>query len=154
MKKFIVILIVFLGLVRADGDMKKAVFDLTTSDLTTFESKVIKATSFIKAHYASKSEELDILVVIHGGAYKFFVKDLQKTKYKDDKEVAKVSKELREKIESLIKTYNVKFQICGVGMKKNKLTKDDIYDFVEVVTSATIGLIDAQSKGYVYLPIE
>lgn len=154
LKRVIVVFIVFLSIVRADTDLKKAVFDLTTSDLTTFESRVIKGVAFNKAHYESKFQELDIIVVIHGGAYKFFVKDLTKTKYKNDKKIFSASKEIEQRLTSLIKTYNVKFQVCGVGLKKNEIDEENIYNFVEVIPSAMVGLIDAQSSGYAYIPVD
>ncbi|MCK9473253.1 DsrE family protein [Sulfurimonas sp.] len=154
LKRVIAVFIIFLSLLRADGDLKKAVFDLTTSDFTTFENRVIKAVAFNKTHYESKFQELDIIVIVHGGAYKFFVKDLTKTKYKDDKKVLSTAKDIEQRLISLIKTYNVKFQVCGAGLKKNKVEEENIYSFVEVIPSAMVGLIDAQSSGYAYIPIQ
>ncbi|MDO9267141.1 MAG: DsrE family protein [Sulfurimonas sp.] len=154
MKRFIVVLIVFLGLVRADGDMKKAVFDLTTSDLTTFENRMIKAVAFNNSHYQTTFKELDIIVIVHGGAYKFFVKDISKTKCKEDKKLQAKAKEIHERLASLVKTYSVKFLMCGVGMKARNIAKENVLEFVEVVPSAMVGLIDAQNDGYAFVPID
>jgi len=38
-------------------------------------------------------------------------------------------------------------------MKKKKLDRKDIYDFVEIIPTSTIGLIDKQSEGFAYIPI-
>jgi len=37
-------------------------------------------------------------------------------------------------------------------MKKNKLTKEDIVDYVTIIPNASIGLIDKQNEGFAYLP--
>lgn len=153
MKKIIVLLVVLLGLLKADEGIQKLVIDLTTSDVITFENRVLKAVVMNKSYYESVFKELDVIVVIHGGSYRFFVKDLAKTIYRDDEKVAKASKNLKVRIESLMKTYNVKFQMCKVGMRKNKLTENNIYDFVEIIPSAMVGLINAQNDGFAYVPV-
>lgn len=153
MKKIFLILALFLGILRAEDGVMRAVFDLTTADATLFESRFIKGVAFHKAHYESKFKELEIVVVIHGGAYKFFVKEIGKTAIKIDAKEAAVLGDLKQRIESLVKTYNVKLQMCGMGMKKYEIKEDNIYEFVEVVPSAMVGLIDAQNSGHAYIPI-
>lgn len=153
MKKLFLVLVLFLGLLKADGDVKKAVFDLTTSDLTTFE-RMIKAVAFSNSHYQTTFKELDIIVIVHGGAYKFFVQDISKTKCKEDKKLQAKAKEIHERLASLVKTYSVKFLMCGVGMKARNIAKENVLEFVEVVPSAMVGLIDAQNDGYAFVPID
>lgn len=153
MKKLFLVLVVLVGLAVADGDVKKAVFDLTTSDIVRFEGRLIKGVAFNNAHYQTNFKELDIIVVIHGGAYKFFVKDLSKTKCKADKELQAKAADIHQRLASLAKTYSVKFLMCGAGMKSKEISKDNILDFVEVTPSAIVGLIDAQNDGYAYIPI-
>lgn len=154
MKKFVLVLVLFLGLLKADSDVKKAVFDLTTSDLTTIEKRLIKGVAFNNAHYQTAFKELDIVVIIHGGAYKFFVKDISKTKCKEDKKLQAKAKEIHERLASLVKMYSVKFLMCGVGMKARNIAKENVLEFVEVIPSAMVGLIDAQNDGYAFVPID
>lgn len=153
MKKLFLVLVILLGLLRADGDTKKAVIDLTTSDLAKIEGRLIKGVAFNNAHYQSDSKGLDTIVVIHGEAYKFFVKDIAKTKCKKDKEFEAKAKEIHQKLELLTKNYSVKFQMCGVGMKLKEINKDNVVEFVEIIPSAMVGLIDAQNNGYAFVPI-
>ena len=153
MRVVVFIFVLFLGLLRAEEGVVRAVFDLTTADAALFESRVIKGVSFHKAHYESKFQELEIVVVIHGCAYKFFVKDVAQTAIKVSAKERAVLQELRHRIASLVKTYNVKLQMCGVGMKKYKIEKENIDVFVEVVPSAMVGLIDAQQSGHAYTPV-
>ncbi len=154
MKKLLIILVLFFGLLQADANVKKALFDLTTSDLTTLEKRLINGVVFSTKHYQSLSNRPDYRVVIHGNAYKFFLKDISKTKCKDDKKLQAKAKEIHERLASLADRYNVKFLMCGVGMKAREIEKDNILDFVEVIPSALIGLIDAQNEGYAFVPID
>lgn len=153
MKKLFLVLVVLLGLLRADVDVKKAVFDLTTSDLARFEARLIKGVAFNNTHYQTNFKELDIIVIIHGEAYKFFLKDPSKTKCKADKALQAKAEDIHQRLASLVKTYSVKFLMCGAGMKSKDISKDNILEFVEVTPSAIVGLIDAQNDGYAYIPI-
>ncbi len=152
MKKFILILAMF-GMLQADGEVAKVVFDLTTGNLQTFEKKVLKGIAVHKAHYEGQLKELEVAVVIHGGAYKFFVKDLKRSPFSSDKELVKARPELEKRIAALAEIYEVAFLMCDSGRVSNKLQKDAIYDFVTMVPNAAIGLIDKQQEGFSYIPI-
>lgn len=154
MKKLLLVLLLFLGVLQAESDVKKALFDLTTSDLATIEKRLINGIAFSNKHYKSVGGGVNIRVVIHGGSYKFFVKDVSKTKCKEDKKLQAKEKEIHKKLRMLADTYDVKFLMCGVGMKAREIKKDNILDFVEVIPSAMIGLIDAQNEGYAFVPID
>jgi len=131
----------------------KVVYDLTTHNIKTFERKILKAIVANKAYYESKLKELDVTVVIHGGAYRYFTIDPTKTKYKIDKELLANYKELKKRIKTMSDTYDVEFLMCGVGMKKNGLKTKDIVNYVKIIPNSTIGLIDRQNEGYAYIPV-
>lgn len=61
-----------------------------------------------------------------------------------------VSDNVQEKVKSLA-DYGVKFHACGNTMKSLKWTKDDLYDFAEVVDVGAVDLIELQEKGYSYI---
>ena len=151
--KVILTLLTLFGLLFASGDSKKLVIDLTTGDITQFEKKVLKGIVAHKNHYENALQELDVAVVIHGGAYKFFVKDLDATTFKGDEALQKVFQEIKTRTQAMSDTYDVEFLMCGVGMKKHKLQKNQLAEYVKVVPNSTIGLIDKQNDGYAYLPI-
>jgi len=154
MKKLLIILTVMVGLLRADEDTVKLLLDLTTSDIGKFERTMLKGVALNKAYYQSKFKDLEVVAMIHGDAYKFFVKDLSTSPYKDDTKLLKVSKDFAVRIKSLHDTYKVKFLICEAGMKHRSIKKDNIFDFVEVIPNAMIGLIDAQNDGAAYVPVK
>ncbi len=153
MYKAIIILLLSIGLLQAEETSAKVVYDLTTKDLANFELRVLKSIVANKAHYEGTFRELDVVVVIHGGAYRFFTKDPMHSKFKDDKALIETHKTLAKRIESMVKTYDVTFLMCGAGMPKHGLKAEDVYSFVKIIPNSTIGLIDKQNEGYAYIPI-
>lgn len=153
MKKFLCIFAICIGILHAQETTVKIVYDLTTKNLADFELKILKATVTNKAYYESKLQELESAVVIHGSAYKFFIKDPKHSKFGDDKELVSTYKTLAKRIRTMAETYNVQFLICGSGMSKHDIKENDIYDFVKVIPNATIGLVDKQTAGYAYIPV-
>lgn len=151
--KFFTMLLTLLALAYAGEEHAKAVLDLTTGDLHTFERKVLKGIVAHKTHYEGQLKELDVAVVIHGDAYRFFVKEPSETIYRDDANLTKVYPELKKRIASLQKTYDVEFLMCRAGMKMRHLKQEQIVDYVTLVPNASIGLIDKQNEGYAYIPV-
>ena len=151
--KILLIILAFIGLLNAEEGIKKVVFDLTTGDVKTLEQKILSSIAFQKTHYESKFEELEVAVVIHGDAYKFFINDLAASPFKDDEKLVAAQPDLSKRITSMSETYNVEFLICAVGMKNKNIEKSTLYDFVKVIQNSTIGLIDKQNDGFAYIPI-
>lgn len=152
MKKLI-LLLAFVGLLSANDESAKLVIDLTTSSVAKFEKNILKGIVAHKTHYENNLKELEVTIVIHGGAYRFFVKDLKSSMFKDDKELVKVYADLKKRIASLSDTYEVEFLMCKAAMKRNKLGEKDIVDYVKLVPNSTIGLIDKQNEGFAYIPV-
>jgi len=61
-----------------------------------------------------------------------------------------VSDHVKKKIKSLA-DYGIKFHACGNTMKALNWTKDDLYDFVEVVDVGAVDLMELQEQGYSYI---
>jgi len=153
MKRIMFIMLISIGILQAQDEVAKVVYDLTTKDLAKFELKVLKGIVANKAHYEGSLRELDVVVVIHGGAYRFFTKDPLHSKFKDDKALIESYKTLAKRIKSMVKTYDVEFLMCGAAMPKHDLKAKDVYSFVKIIPNSTIGLIDKQNEGYAYIPI-
>ncbi|HIO96016.1 MAG TPA: hypothetical protein EYG67_04270 [Campylobacterales bacterium] len=153
MKKMILLLLINLSMVSAEDASVKVVYDLTTKNLASFELRVLKSIVANKTHYEGLLKELDVTVVVHGGAYRFFTIDPKNSTYKKDKALIETHKTLAKRIKSMVETYDVEFLICGVGMKKHGLKKEDVYKFVKIIPNSMIGLIDRQNEGYAYIPI-
>jgi intracellular sulfur oxidation DsrE/DsrF family protein len=152
-KVLLILLLAGMSLLQAEERAAKVVYDLTTKDLVKFERNILKGIVVNKAHYESILKELDVTVVIHGGAYRFFTKDPEHSIFKDDAALIKTHKELAKRIESMVKNYDVEFLMCGAAMPRNKLEAKDVYNFVKIIPNSTIGLIDRQNDGYAYIPV-
>lgn len=152
MKQWLLILTLTASLLAEEG-VKKVVFDLTTGSIETFEKKVLQGIAFHKTHYEGNLEKLDTAVVIHGDAYKFFIKDLKNSPYKNDKKLDAVHDQMSKRIAAMSSTYEVEFILCESGMKSKKIDPSSLYEFVKLTPSSTIGLIDKQQEGYAYIPI-
>ena len=61
-----------------------------------------------------------------------------------------VSDHTKQKVKSLA-DYGIKFHACGNTMKSLGWTKDDLYDFVEVVDVGAADLMALQAQGYSYI---
>jgi len=153
LKTLLLLLLINLSLLNAEAPSAKVVYDLTTKDLASFERKILKAIVANKAHYEASLKELDVTVVIHGGAYRFFTVNPKKSIFKEDKALIESYKTLDKRIKSMVDNYDVEFLMCGAGMPKNKLKAKDIYNFVKIIPNSTIGLIDKQNEGYAYVPV-
>ncbi|MDP3586909.1 MAG: DsrE family protein [Sulfuricurvum sp.] len=153
MKKWLLILALSAVLYGEEG-VKQVVFDLKTGNLETFEKKVLQGIAFHKNHYEGKLEKLEVAVVIHGDAYKFFVKDLKNSPYKNDQKLALAHDQLSKRIATMADTYEVEFLMCEATMKTLKIDKSNVYDYVKLTPNSTIGLIDKQSEHFTYIPID
>lgn len=152
MKKWLLIL-VLCGILSAEEGVKQVVFDLKTGSIETFEKKVLQGIAYHKSHYEGKLEKLDVAVVIHGDAYKFFIKDLKKSPYKNDTKLAAAHDQLSKRLATMATAYEVEFLMCEAGMKSNKINTSSLYEFVKLTPNSTIGLIDKQNDHFAYIPI-
>ena len=151
MKKIFLTLLLSLLSLFADSE-KAAVYDLTTGDIAKFKQMILKGIATNKGYYEGKLETFKVAVVIHGNAYKYFVKDLSQSPYTKDKALAKEQKDIKKRLFSLANYYHVHFEVCGIGIKHRKIKPENLYSFVKINKNASIGLIDWQSKGYAYIP--
>ncbi len=134
-------------------NVHKVVFDLTTDSVATLEKRIISGIITHYDHHQSRLESLESVVVIHGGAYRFFIKSIKDTPYADDVKLKMVKKRLAKRLASLHEHYGVVFRVCSIGMKKKKIPLSNFYSFVEPVFSSLTELIERQNAGYAYIPV-
>lgn len=152
MKKWLLVLSLLLSL-NAEEGVKKVVYDLTTGDTAVFEKTILTGVAAHKAYYEGKLQELDVAVVIHGDAYKFFIKNLAASPYKNEKALIDAHDVLAKRISSAVENYQIHFFMCEATMKKLNIDPKNVYDFVALTANSTVGLIDKQNDGYAYIPV-
>ncbi len=134
-------------------EVKKALYDLTSGSSEIINRRVIGSIISNSSYYQSKLQEYSVIVVIHGDAYKFFMKDLNNSVYAFDEKLLSTKDLLGKRLSSLAKNYGVKFEVCGAGIKHKRLNPKAFYPFVTIIPNAISGLVDAQNSGYAYVPI-
>jgi intracellular sulfur oxidation DsrE/DsrF family protein len=134
----------------ADEEVKRVVMDLVTADAERFERIVLKGTEAHTTYYGNQLLEYEAVFVIHGGAYKFFLKDLKGTPYEKEA-FAKRHEALAKRLEALVENYNVTFEVCSAGLRSRGLPQDKLYPFVKPVFSSASALIDWQDRGHAYV---
>ncbi|SNZ06834.1 hypothetical protein SAMN06265182_0814 [Persephonella hydrogeniphila] len=149
-----IIFILFVYLPVSSEEVEKVVIDFRTGSIEKFEFYLLKGVVNNIQHYRNSLKELKVVVVVHGNGYKFFIKNLDKSPYRDDKELKKRQKEFRERLENLVKFYGVKFEICEAGLKARGISIDNLYPFVKPVYSALKGIVHWQNLGYAYMLFE
>jgi len=121
-------------------DKIKVVFHIDTENISTFE---LMLTNIINLMKDIGNENLEIIVIANGTAVKSFVKE-SNMKYSTQLE------ELHKKLEELHKK-NVKFYICNNSLNVNKINKDHLFEFCEIVPAGITKLIELQRNNYIYI---
>ena len=153
--ELLVIVLLSISVLQAEEEVvKKVVYNLTTGDVKAIERRLIGGIIAHTTYYQNRLEELEVQVIIHGDAYKFFMKDLNNTAYAYQPKLVVKRADLEKRLGTLAKQYDVKFLVCDSGVVSRKLNKKAFYPFVSMVHNAAIGLIDAQNDGYAYLAID
>jgi len=130
----------------------KAIFNLTSSDKEVLNTSLIDNINNLKQHYKSQGDDLKVVVIISGGAYKFFIEDIENSSYKNEKNISALQKEFREKLQALA-DQGVVFEMCGMGMKKHAINKKVLYPYVTPVFNRTSSLIHWQNKGFALINV-
>jgi len=155
-KKFRYLFLLFLLMITINisfGEERKVVIDLKTGDIKKLKIYLLSGLTDMIEYYKNNLIDLKAVVVIHGDAYKFFIKNLDNSPYHKDKQLKREQKEIYERLKTLHKIYNIKFEMCDIGRKARKISKSNLYSFVKLEHSAGISLVNWQNQGYAYLPI-
>jgi intracellular sulfur oxidation DsrE/DsrF family protein len=148
-----VLLIILLATTLLSAETKKFLVDLTTGDMETFTTRFLAGVPGTTDYFAKAGDTVEIAVVIHGDAYRFFVANLENTRYWADEQLANEHEAIQKRLAEIRKNYAVTLEMCQVGMNKRGILSADIYPFVTPIKSAMTGLITWQNNGFAYIPI-
>lgn len=149
-----ILVILFLCMVSFSfAETKKIMIDLKTGDLESFDKAFLNGVPGTIEHFATQGESVEVAVVIHGDAYKFFVQNLNNTSYGLDESLAKHQESIQQRLEQMVKKYRIHLEVCMSGMHKKGILSEDLYSFVTPIKSAMVGLVKWQNEGYAYVPL-
>lgn len=149
----LVIVAVLIGTSIIYADTAKVVYDLTSGDSKKIEKHLIGSINALAKYYKEEKTELNVIVVISGDAYKYFINDLKNSPYASQQDVFEVQKKFKTSLANLNNTLGVTFNMCSSGMRARKIDKDTLYKYVNADVMKSVYLIDAQNNGYAYMPI-
>ncbi len=109
----------------------KAVFHLDFDDTPTFELALANIANFL-----NNVGTADVAVLANGFAVKLFVK--------------KAGGKFKERLEEL-SARGVKFYVCNNALNIHDISKEDIFEFCEVVPAGVTKLVELQKEGYAYI---
>ena len=150
--KILLLSLIFVSSFSQAGE-KKAMFDLTSGDAERIEQRIVGAIKYLSNYYKKEGDEFKAVVVISGKSYKYFIKDLDNSPYKGDKELAAAQKKLEPMLLELHEKYGVRFDMCGGGMRARDIKAESLYSYVHTDKMKYVYLINWQNEGYAYLPI-
>ncbi|WP_293443037.1 DsrE family protein [Persephonella sp.] len=148
------LIFLFLFYFSSSQEVEKVVIDFRSGDINRFENYILKGLAQNIQHYRDELKDLKVVVVVHGNGYRFFIKNLERSPYREDNVLRKKQKELKERLENLVKFYNIRFEVCSLGLKAKGISEDNIYPFVKPVFSALKGIVHWQNEGYAYMLFE
>lgn len=131
----------------------KVVYDLTSGDSAKIEKHLINSIKALGKYYKKEKITLEVIVVISGDSYKYFVNDLEKSPYASEEEVIKVQKKFKTRLKDLNDIYGVTFNMCSSGMRARQIDQNSLYQYVHAEVMKSVYLIEAQNNGYAYMPI-
>lgn len=135
------------------ADSAKVVYDLKTGESNKIDKVLINSIKALAKYYKEEKQELQIIVVISGDAYKYFIEDLKNSPYFMDDDLLEVQKNLSPRLQYLSDAYGVTFNMCAAGMNSRGIERETLYKYVHADLMKSVYLIDAQNDGYAYLPI-
>jgi len=150
-KKLVWVFTVCLGV--SYGQNAKVVYDLTSGDSAKIEKHLINSIKALGKYYKKEKITLEVIVVISGDSYKYFVNDLNNSPYASEEEAIKVQKKFKTGLKDLNDIYGVTFNMCSSGMRARKIDQNSLYQYVHADVMKSVYLIEAQNNGYAYMPI-
>jgi len=147
------LIVLLLAATFAFADTKKFMIDLKTGDMESFNNQLLVGVPGTIDYFTAQGDKVEVAVVIHGEAYKFFVENLDNTQYGMDKALAERQDAIRKRLVEIEKKYHIRMEICMNGMHRKGILSEDIYPFVTPIKSAMVGLVKWQNKGYAYVPV-
>jgi len=146
-------LVLLLVAATAIAEERKVVFDLRAGDPGRMEDRLVGDIKYMADHYEKQGIDFKAVVVISGRAYKYFIDDLDNSPYKEEEGISELQDKFRPMFKELSEDYGVTFEMCTVGMKILNIKPESLYSYVNSDKLQAVYLIDWQSQGYAYVPV-
>ncbi|MCL7750739.1 DsrE family protein [Guyparkeria hydrothermalis] len=140
--------------VVAQDDTQRVVYHVDFADPTRYSATLTSINNLIN-DAEQKLLPWDVHLVLVGYGIRFATDDpLEGTPYAADEDLNERRAELKGRLQTLIDVREVKVHLCDVTRNEIGLSKDKLYEGIELVGSGVAKIADLQRDGYAYLKIQ
>ncbi len=142
------------GMARADDDdEKKAVYHCDFGNPKRMDAMLRNIYNLVN-YYTTNGISYDVRVVANSACVQFLLKDRKGTRFASNNIPPKLEKSIRERMQSLVDAYDVKFEQCSITLKRTNIDKKKLKPFVGIINSGQVRVVELQSKGYAYIKVK
>ncbi|MDX1347051.1 MAG: DsrE family protein [Thiomicrorhabdus chilensis] len=139
---------------QAADEGAKVVYHVDFNDPTRYSATLTSINNILN-FYESELMEAEVHLVFVGYGLRFTTNDdLKGTPYEADKALLERREELKGRLQSLIKVRGVKVHLCDKTRDEVGLSKDKVYDGIQLTPSGVAKIAILQSEGFAYLKIQ
>lgn len=120
----------------------RVVYDISSPDHLALNN-ILDRVGLLQKVYNNDSFEASIVLVIHEGAIPLF----KNKSFDSDKE----QQNLMDRARSLAMGEVIKFRVCEASARMQRITSDQLQEFVSMVPMADAEIVRLQHEGYAYL---
>lgn len=136
------------------AEEKKVVYHADFSDPRRFSAMLTSINNMITT-YKSELVDYDIRIVFVAHGIRFLTdNDLEGTPFEADSKLRERRQDLSGRLQSLADVHDVKLELCNITRSEIDLSRDKLYDDVEMVQSGVVRIAELQQDGFAYLKIE
>lgn len=140
--------------VKASSDVeRKAVYHCDFGNPKRMDAMLRNIYNLVN-YYTTKGISYDVRVVSNSACVQFLLKDRKGTKFESKKIPPKLEKSIRERMQSLVDGYDVKFEQCSITLERTNTPKSKLKPFVSIVNSGQVRVVELEDKGYAYIKVK
>lgn len=135
-------------------DEAKVVYHADFADPRRFSAMLTSINNMV-TYYSDQLMDFDVRIVFVAHGIRFVTDDpLTDTPFAADAALEERRANLKGRLESLRDVHGVKLELCEITRSQIGLSKDKIYDKVELVPSGVVRIAELGSQGFSYIKIE
>jgi len=137
-----------------DEDVARVVYHADFSDPRRFSAMLTSINNMV-VHYNNEFIEYDVRIVFVSHGIRFLTENkLDKTPFSADAALEERRANLKGRLGSLNSVHNVRLELCDITRSQVDLSKDALYESVELVPSGVVRIAELQRQGFSYIKIE
>jgi intracellular sulfur oxidation DsrE/DsrF family protein len=132
----------------------KVVYHADYSDPRRFSAMLTSINNMV-TFYQNELVDYDIRIVFVAHGIRFLTDDkLKDTPFQSDSDLDERRENLKGRLLSLKKLYNVQLELCDITRSQISLAKDKLYEGVTAVPSGVVRIAELEHEGFAYIKIE